>query len=256
MALEVFHALDLGKLRFRQRAVGHDHETRGKLVAAIRRQPPQLRFLIPVRRRHGRLKHRQIVKIVLPGNRLAVREDLRPLGEEALRHVVQLIQQRQVIVGRDVARRAGIAVPVPRAAHVRPALHDADALHPALAQPRRRQQRRESAADEQAFDEILDRLARDDRLGPRIGLIPSELPGQVGGVLRQALRAVRQSLVALLGELGFHLVIEFLRLVRRHRGVEHCPSCHLVGIVDPWRFNRRCRIGHSWHLLPRFAFVA
>ena len=37
------------------------------------------------------LEHRQIIEIIFPGNRLAVRVDLRPLRKEALGDVVELI---------------------------------------------------------------------------------------------------------------------------------------------------------------------
>ena len=138
-------------------------------------------------------------------------EDLPPLGVVASGHVAHLVEQREVVVGDDVARHARVAVPVPGAADVAAALDDADRLDPDLAQPGRGQQRREAAADEQHLDLVVDRIARDDLLDVGVGLVASEVARELGGELRGALGSVGQAQVALLGEPPLDLVVVLLR---------------------------------------------
>ena len=94
-----------------------------------------------------------------------------PLAKKLFRHVVQFVQQRQVVIGGDVAGRAGIAVPVPGAADIAAAFDDADALDALFAQPSGGQQGGEAAADEQAFDGVVDRGAFVDGFDPGVDLV-------------------------------------------------------------------------------------
>jgi hypothetical protein len=105
-----------------------------------------------------------------------------------LGHVVEFVEEWQVVVGDDVAGDAGVPVPVPGAADIRAALDDANAFDAVFAQPRRGQQRRESTADKQAFDGIVERLARLDFAGVGVDLVAGQIALEVGGVLRGAVR--------------------------------------------------------------------
>ena len=82
--------------------------------------------------------------------------DLVGLGVALGRHVAGFLKQRHVNVRFDVARRAGITIPIPRPAEVAANLDDADALDPGLAQPRRGQQPAEAAANDQHVGRIVD----------------------------------------------------------------------------------------------------
>ena len=100
MALERLHARDARQLRLRQRAVGADHELRAHVVAAVGVDVPHLLRFVPHGRRHRGLEHREVVQVVAPRDRLAVREDLRPARVVVLRHVAHFVEQRQIVVGR------------------------------------------------------------------------------------------------------------------------------------------------------------
>ena len=58
------------------------------------------------------------IQVVMLGDALAVREDLGSLGVFIRRDVAELLQQRDVHVGLDVAGDPRIPIPVPGAAHV------------------------------------------------------------------------------------------------------------------------------------------
>ena len=71
----------------------------------------------------------------MPADPLGVLEDLGDEGVLLLRHVAELLEQRQVAVRLDVALRAGVAVPVPGAAEVAAGLDDAEVGDALLGQP-------------------------------------------------------------------------------------------------------------------------
>ncbi len=213
---ECLHAGDLRQLRLRQRAIGADDEPRPHRVAAVGREVPELLVAMPHRRRDRRLEHGELVQVIATGNGAAVLEDLPSLGVVTRRHVAHLVEQRQVVVRDDVARHAGIAVPVPGTAHVATSLDDADRLDADLAQPCGCEQRREAAADEQHLDLVVDRFALDDLLDVGVGGIAREVAGELRRELRGALRPVREAQVSLLGEPALDLVVVLLRALRRH----------------------------------------
>src|SRR5208337_2960366 len=122
-------------------AVSADDEARLHLVAAVRSEVPHLFCGIPNGGSDGGLKGGELVEVVFSGDGLAVREDLGALGVVILGHVVELVEQRQIVIGDDVARHAGVPVPVPCAADVSSALDDANALDAMLPQPRGGQKR-------------------------------------------------------------------------------------------------------------------
>ncbi len=125
-------------------------------------------------------------------------EDLLAVGVLLLRHVADLLEQRQVGVGLDVAGDARVAVPVPGAAEVRGRVDDADVLDAGLAQPRAGQQPPEAAADHQHLDLVEERLALE--AGLRVGVV--EEVGELALDLDVLLVAVlAQALVALLAVL-------------------------------------------------------
>ena len=101
-----------------------------------------------------------------------MRENLGALGVVVLGHVVQLVEQGQVVIRDDVACDAGVSIPVPGAADIGAALDDSNTLDAMLAQPRRCQQRRESSADKKDLDGIVDGIARRDFAGIRVNFVP------------------------------------------------------------------------------------
>jgi hypothetical protein len=112
-----------------------------------------------------------------------------------LRDVVQFFEQRQIDVGLDVALRAGITVPVPRAAEVAAFFDDADVFHTGFTQTRRRQQPAKAAADDDHFHFVEQRRAR--KTGFDIGVV--EVVREVAFDLLVLIVAIgAQALVALL----------------------------------------------------------
>ena len=104
-------------------------------------------------------------------------------------------------------------------------------LMPALAKARGGQQRREPAADEQAFHIVVDRLAFGLLFGEGISLVLAQRAGQIGGVLIETLGPKSKPLVTLLGKPSFDLVIKCLRLVGILGWIEYRPAGHFVRIV-------------------------
>ena len=170
-ALERLHAVDLCKFRLRQRAIRADNETRLHVIAAISDEMPHLLRFVPCCGRYRGLKHRQLIEVVALCDGLAVSEDFAAFCIAILGHVVHLIEQWQIVVGRHIAGDAGIAVPIPGAAHVTAALHNADALNAHFAQTRRCEQRGEPTTDEQTFHRVVNRFARCDGASVRVALI-------------------------------------------------------------------------------------
>ena len=79
-----------------------------------------------------------LVETEVAGDGAAVLEDLRRARVLLRRDVADLLEQRQVDVRLDVARRARVAVPVPGAAEVAALLDEAEVVDAGLAQPRAR----------------------------------------------------------------------------------------------------------------------
>ena len=92
---------------------------------------------------------------------LAVREDLRAVGELLAGHEVELFEQRYVTVGFVVALDPRVAVPVPDTAEVATHLDDVDILDAGLLQRGTRQQAGESAAEHRDIDIDIDAVAFD-----------------------------------------------------------------------------------------------
>ena len=102
------------------------------------------------------------------GDAPAVREDLVALGVFLGRDVAELLQQRHVHVRLDVARYAGVPVPIPGAADVGSLVDEPDALHTELAQPGPGQQSAESGADDRDIDVVAQWRPGEIWFAPRI----------------------------------------------------------------------------------------
>jgi hypothetical protein len=90
-----------------QKSVREHDEARADRVAAIGRDDPALRRLVPADLGDRGLEQGVAVQVPLLRDRLAVREDLRAAAVLLDRQVVELFEQRQVDVRLDVARQAG-----------------------------------------------------------------------------------------------------------------------------------------------------
>ncbi len=95
--------------------------------------------------------------------RSALRENFRCVRVLLGRSVTGLFEQRHVHHRRGVALRAGITVPVPRAAEVAAFLDDAHVANARFDQPRTGHETGETAADERERDVIGLRRAFDER---------------------------------------------------------------------------------------------
>ena len=120
-------------------------------------------------------KQRVVVEVEPTGDRLAVLEDLRGERVLVLGDVPHLLEQRQVDVRLDVAHRARVAVPVPRAADVARLLDQPDAAVARLAQTGAHQETTEAAAHDRHLDVIEQRLAGESGFDVRVVDVVREL---------------------------------------------------------------------------------
>ncbi len=125
-----------------------------------------------------------------------VLQDLRRVGVFFLRHVADLLEQRQVNVGFDIALRPGVSVPVPRAAEISGFLDNADLLDAGFLQAGGRKQATKTAADDDGVDGFLHRFAHDGRCNVGIDVVALKVSSHLA-VLVVAFRT--QALVALFG---------------------------------------------------------
>ena len=197
VALERLDAGDARQLRPVQRPVRHHDEPRAHRVAAVGRDDPATVGVVPAQLGDLGLEAGVAIEVEVLADRPAVGEDLRRLGVLLLRDVADLLEQRQVDVRLDVARRARVAVPVPRAAEVAALLDDADVVDAGLAQTRAGEQPAEPAADDQDLDLVVQRLAF-ERLDVRVVDVARELARDLDVLL---VAVVAQALVALLAVL-------------------------------------------------------
>ena len=114
------------------------------------------------------LQARIAIQVVVLGDALAVREDLGSLGVFVRGDVAELLQQRDVHIGLDVAGDPRIPIPIPRAAHIGRSVDQSHTFDAELAQPRSRQQPPEARPDDGHVDLVGQRLARELPIGPGV----------------------------------------------------------------------------------------
>ena len=194
VAFEGVDAGDAGQLGPAEGSDGHDHEPGPHPVVVVGVQHPPVVGVVPVHLVDPGSKADIPVQVEVAAQRLAVFQDLRPVGVLLLGHVAHLFQHGQVDVRLDIALHAGVLVPVPGAAEFGPGLDHADALHPELPQAGACQEPAESGADDGHIHLVGQRRPGDAGLS-RIVQIAGELPVH-GDVLVVAVSP--QALVALL----------------------------------------------------------
>ena len=117
------------------------------------------------------------------------------------RHVTHLVEQGQVVIRNDVAGDTRIPIPVPRATNIGATFDNTDRLDTDLTEPGGGEQSGETAADEEHLDRVIDGFTVGRRaVGVGVGFVAGEIPGQIGEVLRGALRPVRQAQISFGGE--------------------------------------------------------
>src|SRR3954469_23047680 len=122
------------------------------------------------------------------GDAAAGGEDLVALGVLLGGDVPQLLEQRHVHVGLDVARDARIPIPVPRTPDVGSLVDQPDALHTEFAQPGPDKKSAESGADNRDVNVIAQRAACEVWVAP--GIIPEfSKSARDLDILRDAVRA-------------------------------------------------------------------
>ena len=126
----VEQAPEFGHARRREIASGHDAEMRPHDVTPVRRQCPVVGFAVEQRGHHTGVQLHIAAQVEAIGNVVDVAQDFW-LGAVAFRpfpHLLQVVGEGiGVLEAFDVAARAGIAVPEPGAANVRPGLESAHA---------------------------------------------------------------------------------------------------------------------------------
>ena len=130
-----------------------------RFVRTIQRES----VVVPLEIRHLGMEERVVVEVVLFPDALAVLEDLGRVRVLLRRHVPGLFEQRHVDERRGVALRAGVAVPVPRAAEVAGLVDDADVVDAGFLQTGAGDEAGEAAADERDGDVIAQGCTLDDR---------------------------------------------------------------------------------------------
>jgi hypothetical protein len=174
------------------------------------------------------VEQRVVVEAEVLGDGDRVLPDLFAGGVAPLGHVPDFFEQRQVLVGLDVAVDARIPVPVPGSAEV-PGLVDRPDLPDAgLAQARAGEQAAEAAADHRHFDAVVNRRPL-GALGVRIGGVVTEFARRAP-VLGRAVRAEAAiPFVPVLGAQGFGVEAELL-------GGEPsaCRDCRVGGHAFPF----------------------
>ncbi len=223
VTLEGGDAVDAGKLRTMQWPARHHDVARSHRVTAIGGDDPPMVGVVPTHAGHLGLETGVSVQVEVLADRLAVREDLGGLGVLLLRHVPDLLQQREVHVRLDVARGAGIAVPVPGSAEVAALLDQADVVDARLAEPSAGEESAEAAADDQYLDLVGQRFPF-ERVHVRIVDVPFELSGDFDVLL---VARVTQPLVAFLPVL-------LAQCIRIERGAPHRD------VVAKPRLSQRC----------------
>src|SRR5581483_4987136 len=214
MAPERLHPLYLRELGLGEGAVGADYEAGAHMVAAVGFEMPHPLGFVPYGGSDGGLEDGEFVEVVAAGDRLAVGENFGAAGIVMPGHIGHLIQKRQVVVRDHIASDPGVAVPVPRAAHIAAPLYEPDAFDAAFAQAGGGQKRGKAAPDEEAFDGIVDRRAGFDLGGEGVDFISGKRTGEVGGVLSGAFGAIAEAEVAFLGEFPLDRVVVFLGMTR------------------------------------------
>ncbi len=168
--------------------VGHGYELGAHFVAPVGSDDPAGSRGFPTDLVHIGLQARVAVQVVVFGDAAAVRKDLGALGVFLRRYVAELLEQRDVYVGFDVAGDPRIAVPVPGAAHVGRPVDQPDAFHTELAKPHAGQQPTEAGADDRHINLVGERLARGFAVHPGVLGVPGELTGYLD-ILSDPVRA-------------------------------------------------------------------
>ncbi len=121
LAGESVGALDVGNLRHRETSGRHDVVPARDVVAGVGVNHPAAGVVVPLGRGDPCVEPHVTTQVVLVGHELGVAEDLGlggvPLGPGPLRLQLR-IPAVGVVDRKNVAAGAGVAVPVPRAAHV------------------------------------------------------------------------------------------------------------------------------------------
>ncbi len=120
-------------------------------------------------------EYRLFVEVELLSDSARMVPDLVRAGVLLLGDIAGLLQQRQIDVGLNIALRAGIPVPVPRAAEISAIVDDAYLLKIRFTQTGRSEQAAPAAADNEDVDIVMQRGPR--RAGFDFGVV--EIVGEV-----------------------------------------------------------------------------
>lgn len=172
---ELVDAGDTRQLRLLQVTVGHGYESGPECVASIGGDHPARCRLFPTDFGDLGLQAGVAVQVVVAGDALTVREDLRTLGVFLGRHVTEFLQQRHVDVGLHVTGDAGIPIPVPGAADVGRLVDQANTSHAEFTQPGAGQQSTESGSDDRDVDFVGQRFPGVSGVGPGVVREPGEV---------------------------------------------------------------------------------
>ncbi|EHJ60873.1 hypothetical protein NSU_2033 [Novosphingobium pentaromativorans US6-1] len=164
VTLELLYAGDAGQLGLVHDPARDRDEAGLDPVATIGGDQPAVFSIVPAQFVDQGLEQGVGVKVVMPGDPLAVLENLGCLGVLLGRDVTGLFKERHVDVRFDVAGRAGIAVPVPGSAEVSCLVDDAHRSDALLGQPRGRHQSGKTGADNGDLALFLHRIAGESRV--------------------------------------------------------------------------------------------
>ena len=145
-------------------------------VAPVGEDRPSLGGFVPLGGVDRRVEQAFVVETERGSHRLAILEDLETRRELHCRDVVHLLEQREIAVALDVARYAGVPIPVPRPADVAALLAEADVLETGLAKSVPQQQTCETCTDDQDLAFVGERIALDRVLGVDVFEVRRKFP--------------------------------------------------------------------------------
>ena len=175
MAFELPDSGDPRELRPVQGSVAHHEEPGRHAITAVRRDGPAQAGVVPFDGGDLGGQARALVQVEVPGDAMAVLQNLGGADVLLTGDVGGLLQEREVDVRLDVALCSWVPVPVPGAAEVAALLNDAKVVDARLGEPGAGDQAGETAADDGNGD-VVAQWGTIDRLRVGINEVRREWP--------------------------------------------------------------------------------
>src|SRR5271166_657496 len=147
------------QFRLLQVAVRHRHKPGADLVAAVGGDQPAGITCLPANLLYLCLQTGVTVQVVMLGDPAAVGQDFSAFRILLGRHIPELLEQRHIDVGLDVAGDSGVTIPIPGPANVGGLVDQPDVVDTELPAPGPDEQPAEAGTDDGDVDLVADRVA-------------------------------------------------------------------------------------------------